>query len=133
MKELVDNALDAVPTSLLQPSANTWIVRDDGSGLDPATIPRLFSINGPSSAQSYRGLPLGKLGNGLRVVTGAVGAFAGSLAVETRGHRLTLTLCDQTGRAHVVSDELVPIGVGVKAQTGFCQGRSAQRCRFISE
>ncbi len=36
-------------------------------------------------------MPLrGMLGNGLRVVMGAVAASDGWLAIETRGHRLTL-------------------------------------------
>ena len=48
------------------------------------------------------------LGNGLRVVAGAVAASEGSLAVETRGHRLTLAGDPGTGLTAVTEDQPVP-------------------------
>jgi hypothetical protein len=47
-------------------------------------------------------MPLrGMLGNGLRVVVGAVVAFNGTLVVETRGLRLQLAVDERTGRSKI--------------------------------
>ena len=93
LRELVDNALDAGAQVTLQQADNGWIIADNGPGLDPADVPRLFAVNRPLLSSKRRRLPLrGMLGNGLRVVAGAVAASEGSLAVETRGHRLTLAV-----------------------------------------
>jgi hypothetical protein len=109
LKELVDNALDAGAVASLDYADGAWIVSDDGAGLDPAEVPRLFAVDRPLRSSKLVRLPLrGMLGNGLRVVAGAVAATEGSLVVETRGHRLTLALCRQTGRTTVLSDEPVP-------------------------
>jgi Histidine kinase-, DNA gyrase B-, and HSP90-like ATPase len=108
LKELVDNALDTGANVSLDCVDGTWIVSDDGPGLDPADVPRLFAVNRPLLSSKLKRLPLrGMLGNGLRVVVGAVAAMGGGLIVETRGHRLTLAICPQTGRTIVVADELV--------------------------
>src|SRR5690242_5878875 len=77
LKELVDNALDvadatATPT-LAQAVADrdTWIVSDDGPGLDRAKTLRLFAVNRPLvSTKLVRRPTRGAIGNGLRVVTG---------------------------------------------------------------
>ena len=54
---------------------------------------------------SFFRLPLrGMLGNGLRVVVGAVAASEGSLVVETRGHRLTLAVDPVHGTTTVTED-----------------------------
>src|SRR3954471_3628329 len=106
LKELVDNALDAGANVLLDCVDGTWIVSDDGPGLDPADVPRLFCVNRPLLSSKLKRLPLrGMLGNGLRVVVGAVAASGGKLAVETRGHRLRLAVDMATGLTSVVSDE----------------------------
>jgi hypothetical protein len=47
------------------------------------------------------------LGNGLRVVAGAVAASQGSLVVETRGHRLVLHIDDATGLTTIEADESI--------------------------
>lgn len=109
LKELVDNALDDGARVSLDYADGVWVVSDDGPGLDPAEVPRLFCVNRPLLSSKLKRLPLrGMLGNGLRVVVGAVAAFEGSLIVETRGHRLTLAVCQQTGLTTIRSDEQVP-------------------------
>ena len=108
LKELVDNALDAGAGVSLDYADNVWVVSDDGPGIDPAEVPRLFAVNRPLRSSKLRRLPLrGMLGNGLRVVAGAVAAAEGCLTVETRGHVLLLAVCQQTGHTIVVSDEPV--------------------------
>jgi hypothetical protein len=94
LKELADNALDAggmVRIGQLQDGG--WYVEDDGPGIagDPADIARLFSIRRPLVSSKLLRLPMrGALGNGLRVVAGAVLASDGRLVLETRGRRLDL-------------------------------------------
>src|SRR5918998_644903 len=93
LKELVDNALDAGAVASLDYVDGAWIVTDDGPGLDPAEVPRLFAANRPLRSSKLVRLPLrGMLGNGLRVVAGAVAAAEGSLVLETRGRRLSLAV-----------------------------------------
>ena len=83
LKELVDNALDAgagfVGVGPLVPK-DRYFVQDDGPGLDgsPQEIARLFSINRPLVSTKLLRLPRrGALGNGLRVVAGAIAASRG--------------------------------------------------------
>ena len=47
LKELVDNALDAGAAVSLDHADGAWVVTDDGPGLDPAEVPRLFAVNRP--------------------------------------------------------------------------------------
>src|SRR3712207_9220395 len=47
LKELVDNALDAGAGVTLSRDGDAWIVADDGPGLPPAEVPRLFRVNRP--------------------------------------------------------------------------------------
>ena len=47
LKELVDNALDAGAAVSLDHADGAWIVTDDGPGLDPAEVPRLFAVDRP--------------------------------------------------------------------------------------
>jgi hypothetical protein len=95
LKELADNALDTgakVKIGRLSEDAG-YFVEDSGSGIDgtPEDIARLFSINRPMISSKYLRLPQrGALGNGLRVVAGAVLASEGSLTVITRNHRIEL-------------------------------------------
>jgi hypothetical protein len=100
-KELADNALDAVGAcraGLLK--GNGFWVEDDGDGIpgDDNAIARLFSINRPLvSSKVLRRPTRGALGNGLRVVAGAVLASGGTLQVTTRGRLLRLLPQDDTG------------------------------------
>lgn len=81
-KELVDNALDLGGDCEIGYGGEFFYVKDHGSGLDP----ELFSINRPLRSSKYLRLPTrGALGNGLRVVAGAVAASGGELYVSTRG------------------------------------------------
>src|SRR5260221_14791939 len=91
VKELVDNALDAganVQCGEL-PDGGIW-VEDDGEGIDPEKIATLFSVNRPLTSTKLLRRPLrGALGNGLRVVVGAVYASGGTLRIRTRGKWIT--------------------------------------------
>lgn len=119
LKELVDNALDAGANVTLDWDGDTWVVSDDGPGIDPADVPKLFAVNRPLLSSKLRRLPLrGMLGNGLRVVVGAVVAYGGSLVVETRGHRMTLSICSTTGVTTVATDEPVPSVPGTVVRIG---------------
>ena len=109
-KELADNALDAagkVEVEYLHGN-NGFLVADNGSGIAGSDddLARLFSIGRPLVSTKLLRLPTrGALGNGLRVVAGAVLASGGELYVSTRGRSLRLTPCDDgTTSATVVGD-----------------------------
>jgi hypothetical protein len=94
-KELVDNALDAAGSCrVFTLDPNGLMVDDDGEGI-PGTdeeIAHLFSIRRPlASTKVLRKPSRGALGNGLRVVVGAVLASRGSITVGTRGRQLRLS------------------------------------------
>ena len=82
-KELADNALDAGSDVVQVGQADEYScwVEDDGDGI-PGTdeeIAELFSISRPLTSSKLLRLPTrGALGNGLRVVVGAVLATGGS-------------------------------------------------------
>jgi hypothetical protein len=102
-KELVDNALDAAGDARvgLLPG-NGLYVEDDGDGIpgDDPQVADLFSINRPlRSTKLIRRPTRGALGNGLRVVAGAVVATGGSLTIATRGRILGVHIDEATGRA----------------------------------
>jgi hypothetical protein len=94
LKEVADNALDAGGTVRVgQLPDGGWYIEDDGPGIagEPADIARLFSIRRPLVSSKLLRLPTrGALGNGLRVLAGAVLASSGRLVLETRGRRLHL-------------------------------------------
>ena len=95
-KELSDNALDAgakCEVGLLDDDNGFW-VEDDGDGIKGSDleIAELFSIGRPLKSSKLVRLPTrGALGNGLRVVAGAVLASGGSLVVHTNQRVLRLT------------------------------------------
>jgi hypothetical protein len=98
LKELTDNALDAgAKVEVSEDEGDrgvTYSVRDDGPGIDgtPADIARMFSIDRPLvSSKLWRMPQRGALGNGLRVVAGAVAASQGWLRVTTRNQSMVLT------------------------------------------
>jgi hypothetical protein len=111
-KELVDNALDASgDCEIAFHGANGFRVEDGGDGIpgDDEAIAALFSINRPlTSSKILRTPGRGALGNGLRVVAGAVLATGGTLEVSTRGRTLKLTPRDsgdtvvQRGYRHTI-------------------------------
>jgi DNA topoisomerase VI subunit B len=98
-KELMDNALDAnldANTDTLpwigQISEDGFLIKDNGLGIDPDVVANMFFINRPlKSTKHLRLSTRGALGNGLRVVAGAVLATGGSLIVTTRGQIMKLT------------------------------------------
>jgi hypothetical protein len=103
-KELADNALDATGgcrVGILEVVNGLWI-EDDGDGI-PGTdeeIAGLFSINRPLvSSKVLRRPSRGALGNGLRVVAGAVLASGGSLIVATGGRLLRIEPQEKTGES----------------------------------
>jgi len=97
VKELADNALDACGDCRVFEQDGWYMIEDTGPGIDGGaeSIARLFSIRRPLTSSKLVRLPSrGALGNGLRVVAGAILASHGSLYVETHGERHTLTPCD---------------------------------------
>jgi len=104
-KELVDNALDAGGACRFRSLEDgRFYVHDDGPGL-PGTddeIAALFSVARPLASSKLLRLPTrGALGNGLRVVAGAVLASGGQLVVKTRGRALRLVPRDSDGGTDV--------------------------------
>jgi Topoisomerase 6 subunit A/Spo11, Toprim domain len=93
-KELADNALDAAGAAAVGLlDGNGFYVADEGDGIagDDRAIASLFSVDRPLRSSKQLRLPMrGALGNGLRVVAGAVFASAGGLIVSTSGRTLRL-------------------------------------------
>ena len=88
LKELADNALDSGARNVTAGHLGgcRYFVEDDGPGIQgsPKQIARLFSLDRPLITSKLWRLPTrGALGNGLRVVAGAVAASGGSM--EKRG------------------------------------------------
>jgi hypothetical protein len=109
LKEAVDNALDTGTHVSLECANGQWVVCDDGPGINPNIVPKLFCVNRPLLSSKLKRLPSrGMLGNGLRVVMGAVAASGGTLMVETRGRRLQLSADSATGETIVIADEPIP-------------------------
>jgi hypothetical protein len=88
VKELADNALDATGQCRVGEMPGEWFfVEDDGHGIggSPEEVARMFSFGRPLVSSKIKRLPRrGALGNGLRVVAGAVFASGGELRVITR-------------------------------------------------
>ena len=118
LKELADNALDAggsVEFGEL-PDGKGYYIADDGPGIDPEEIARLFSINRPMVSTKLLRLPQrGALGNGLRVVAGAVLASEGSLTVITRNRRIVLRP-EADGTTTVVESTAVDHPAGTRVE-----------------
>jgi hypothetical protein len=94
IKELADNGLDEGATvSFGRTPSGGYFVQDNGRGIEgtPQDVARLFSIARPMVSTKLLRLPVrGALGNGLRVVAGAVLASEGELVVITRAQRIVL-------------------------------------------
>ena len=125
LKELGDNALDGdghLGYGLVETDRDMFFVEDDGPGLDgtPKEIAELFSIGRPLRSSKLLRLPQrGQLGNGLRVVAGAVLASEGTLAVITRNRRITLRpeLDGTTSVVNVVKAHQ-PVGTRIEISFG---------------
>jgi hypothetical protein len=124
LKELVDNQLDETGFAKLRwhETEKEWEIWGPGDGPPLSAIPELFSVRRPLvSSKLKRMVTRGLLGNGLRVVMGAVHAFGGSIIVSLRGHRLTLEVDPADGTTNIVKDEpLSPDehGIGVRINLG---------------
>lgn len=121
-KELADNALDAAGAVSIGPLAgNGFFVADQGPGLPGCDeeIARLFSISRPLQSTKLLRLPTrGALGNGLRVVAGAVTATGGELTVCTNGRRLQLIPGDNGQTAHVNLGAWDGVGTRIDVRLG---------------
>lgn len=122
-KELTDNALDACGSCGVGLLADTggFFVEDEGAGIpgDPEAIANLFSIRRPLISSKIIRLPArGALGNGLRVVAGAVLVSAGSLVVITGGKRLRLTPKDSGDTAVQWEPDGRTLGTRVEIRLG---------------
>jgi hypothetical protein len=117
LKELVDNGLDnGGDVKIDKLPDGGYAIVDDGAGINPKEVPRLFSIGRPLVSSKQLRLPSrGALGNGLRVVAGAVLASDGSLVVATRGRRLDLRP-ERDGTTTVLSEEIIDFPVGTRVE-----------------
>ena len=119
LKELADNALDTETRVQVGKIDGGYFIEDEGPGLDPGEVARLFSINRPMVSTKLLRLPTrGALGNGLRVVAGAVLASDGFLIVETRGARLRLKP-GRDGYTQVVEKSASARRIGTRIEIGF--------------
>jgi hypothetical protein len=122
VKELVDNALDVsggARAGLLVD--NGFFVQDVGPGISGTDdeVAALFSIRRPLTSSKLLRLPTrGAMGNGLRVVTGAVLASGGTMSVETRGRRLMLTPRDDGGTTPEVIGTASDVGTTIRVHLG---------------
>src|SRR4051812_47498396 len=121
LKELVDNALDAGATATLaQVDRDTWIVTDDGPGLDRGRVLRFFAVNREMlSTKLLRRPTRGAIGNGLRVVTGGVLASGGRLTVESKGARYRLDVDRATGATVIVEEGVSEVVAGTWVTAAF--------------
>jgi hypothetical protein len=124
LKELADNALDAggsIRYGLIEDQPVRYFIEDDGPGLDgtPQDIAGLFSVARPLRSTKLLRLPLrGQLGNGLRVVAGAVLASAGTLTVVTRNRRISLRP-ESDGTTKVIGVINADQPIGTRVEIGF--------------
>jgi hypothetical protein len=123
LKELADNALDAGgQIHYGQTDHGAYFIEDDGPGLDgtPQEIATLFSIARPLRSSKLIRLPQrGQLGNGLRVVAGAVLASEGTLVVTTRNKRIGLRPeLDGSTTVVGVADANKPVGTRIEVSFG---------------
>ena len=91
LTELADNALDEAGNARVGqlPDGAGYFIEDAGGAIDPDEVARLFSISRPLVSTKLLRLPIrGALGNGLRVVAGAVLASGGTLSVITLNRRI---------------------------------------------
>jgi hypothetical protein len=122
LKEIGDNALDnGTKVEVYEEPNGRYCIRDYGPGIDgdAADIAKLFSISRPLVSSKLLRMPQrGALGNGLRVVVGAVAASNGFLRVSTRNKRMVLTPLDDGSTT--VETEIIdfPTGTLVEIELG---------------
>jgi signal transduction histidine kinase len=119
LKELADNGLDAGAKVRVGENEGGFFVEDDGPGIDPDKVADLFSISRPMASSKLWRLPTrGALGNGLRVVAGAVLASQGKLTVMTRNRRIELRP-ERDGSTTVTKITPVDFPVGTRVEISF--------------
>jgi hypothetical protein len=122
LKELTDNGLDeGTKVRIGDLPGGGYFVEDDGRGIDgaPEEVARLFSIARPMVSTKLLRLPTrGALGNGLRVVAGAVLATEGALVVITRNRRIVLRP-ERDGTTIVTGAEAVEFPIGTRIEISF--------------
>jgi hypothetical protein len=105
LKELIDNELDVTGSAGLtwEESGKFWIVYGSSEGPLLSEIPTLFCVNRPLASSKLKRMPTrGMLGNGLRVVMGAVHALGGWIIIEARNHNLELQVDPADGSTKVI-------------------------------
>lgn len=87
LKELMDNALDAgTGVNMIEDFDGFVSISNRGKGMTKDVIERVYSVNRPLVSSKLIRLPSrGALGNGLRVVSGAVIATNGDLRITSKG------------------------------------------------
>jgi hypothetical protein len=100
LKELVDNALDEMDrverpgmVTIVQDAEDAYTVTDRGRGFGdtPEELAYRFSIaKGMISSKQWRKPTRGCVGNGLRVIVGAVVSGGGRIIIKTRDRQVTL-------------------------------------------
>jgi hypothetical protein len=119
MKEITDNGLDTgTKVDIGKLPRGGYFVEDQGPGINgtPEQIAALFSINRPMVSTKLLRLPTrGAVGNGLRVVAGAVLVSSGSLVVITRNRRIVLRP-ERDGTSTVVSVKPFKRPVGTRIE-----------------
>jgi hypothetical protein len=123
LKELGDNGLDVgqIRFGFIGGNRHHCFIEDDGPGLDgtPEEIGDLFAIRRPLRSSKLLRLPQrGQLGNGLRVVTGAVLASDGSLAIVTRNRRIVVRP-ETDGSTSVVKVAKANFPMGTRIEISF--------------
>ena len=123
LKELVDNALDSAGSAVIADMRDgRYVIEDEGPGIEgePEDIARLFSINRPLvSEKLWRRPSRGALGNGLRVVAGAlIGSGGGYLVVTTRDKRMEITSLESGGATVTTTPTDMPTGVRIEIAFG---------------
>jgi hypothetical protein len=122
LKELVDNALDTgAEVHVGNLPKGGYFVEDKGTGISgtPEEIARLYSIARPLISTKLLRLPTrGALGNGLRVVAGAVLASQGTLTVTTKNRRIKLQP-RHDGSTAILSKTTVKFPKGTRIEISF--------------
>jgi hypothetical protein len=119
LKELADNALDTGAEVAVGEYDGGYFVEDEGPGLAPDEVARLFSIGRPLASTKMLRLPTrGALGNGLRVTAGAVLASDGKLAVISRGVRQELKP-QRDGTTAVIERKASDRQIGTRIEISF--------------
>jgi hypothetical protein len=118
LKELTDNALDTGTRVQAGKIEGGYFIEDQGPGLDPDQVASLFSVNRPLVSKLLRLPTRGALGNGLRVVAGAVLASDGFLVVTTRSRRIELKP-ERDGSTAVVGMSVCERPIGTWIEIGF--------------